>query len=463
MVKIWAKAKDPQWRQRMRHAYTIRFGQDLLYLVAVGALGSLWFFPHVFGGVFAELVSDSEGGGPFGNLVFVTTFCVLGLALSALTSRAWRWLRCRWSRQDEPDPPPRATHRSQHPWHIIRHHLSSRQTWLNLAGSLVASFVGLVTGLGTFLCFYFILHSPRILEHFLISGTLWWENTPLGSLLRMNTMLDPSFWLFRGYNLAIVQFVVVLAAILAMPWLLRFMAWAHFRVSKSVFTFDAANQKAEVRVSEVESSRASSRAAQSEALQRLERNIHDGPQQQLVRLGIDVTRARKHAESEPQAAVAILDECAERVQSVLTDLRDLSRGIAPPVLSDRGLVAAARELAAQSAIPTMVTAEIAAGTAVPYFAEETAYFVISEALANANKHSGATSTTVSVASDGDAAQQPSQLVVRVIDNGCGGAHQSKGRGLAGLVDRVAGAEGTLLIDSPQNGPTLVKATIPCVW
>lgn len=452
----------------MSRAYTIRFGQDLLYVASAGVLGCIFGVYYYFGS--GILMVEYVLYGNFGDAVFDVVYAallplcfVLALPVARVSAWVWRWHRglYTWSKPAAAQYNRAAAGASL--WQQSRAFITDRQSWLDVAGSLVACFVGLVTGLGTFFCFYFILHSPRILEHFLISGTLWWENTPLGSFLRMNMMLDPSFWIFRGYNLAFFQFVGALAAIFATPWLVRFMAWAHFRVTKSVFTFDAANQQAEVRVSEVESSRASFRAAQSEALQRLERNIHDGPQQQLVRLGIDVTRARKHAESEPQAAVAILDECAERVQSVLTDLRDLSRGIAPPVLSDRGLVAAARELAAQSAIPTMVTAEIDAGTAVPYFAEETAYFVISEALANANKHSGATSITVSVASDGDAAQQPSQLVVRVIDNGCGGAHQSKGRGLAGLVDRVAGAEGTLLIDSPQNGPTLVKATIPCVW
>lgn len=466
MVKIWAYAKDPQWRKRVRHAYTIRFGQDLLYVASAGALGCVFGIYYFLssGILLAEAALSSNSDDEVLGVLYAALLpwlYALVLPLARVSAWVWRWQRglYTWNR-------PAAAHYKRTPagasaWQRVRVFISDRQSWLDLAGSVVACILGFLMGLGALAYGDFILNSPRILASFLINLTWSWEGTPLGELLSANFV--PGWWLLSGYTVAIFQLVGSLVAILATPWLLRLMAWLHYTATRAVFTFDAANQKATQRVTEVESSRASSRAAQSEALRRLERNIHDGPQQQLVRLGIDVTRARKQTHSEPDSAVAILDDCAQRVQSVLTDLRDLSRGIAPPILSDRGLVAAARELAAQSAIPTVVTSEVNPGTAIPYFAEETAYFVISEALANANKHSQATSVTIHVASDGDAADSATQLTVRIIDNGCGGAHPSKGRGLAGLADRVAGAEGKLTVDSPITGPTLVKASIPCAW
>lgn len=464
MVKIWAYAKDPQWQQRVRHAYTIRFGQDLLYLIAVGLLGA----PCAVAYWLAIAALDATTR-PVSDLMAVllpiAVLCLLGIPLGVFTSVAWRWLRCRWSGQHEPAQPRWEKPRREHLGHFVRSYLTARQTWLDSAGSLLASMLGLLfaavaAGLvvavaaSVAMLFFLVFNVDRIL--FSPSP----DPTGIGSA---TVEFFYRTYEFSAQAVHFFQLIGSLVAILATPWVLRLMAWLHYTATRAVFTFDAVNQKATQRVTEVESSRASSRAAQSEALRRLERNIHDGPQQQLVRLGIDVTRARKQTHSEPESAVAILDDCAHRVQSILTDLRDLSRGIAPPILSDRGLVAAARELAAQSAIPAVVTSEIAPGTAIPYFAEETAYFVISEALANANKHSQATSVTIHVASDGDAADSPTQLTVRVIDNGCGGAHPSKGRGLAGLADRVAGAEGILTVDSPITGPTLVKASVPCAW
>ena len=200
-------------------------------------------------------------------------------------------------------------------------------------------------------------------------------------------------------------------------------------------------------------SRAAGRRAESAALRKLERDLHDGPQQRLVRLNMDLARARRQAGSDPVKAQAILDEAMVQTQDTLAELRQLSRGIAPPVLVDRGLVAAVREAAARSVVPVSVHAGI---PSVPDHVASAAYYVVAESLVNVNKHASASSVVVTVdVSDG-------VLRVSVVDDGVGGADVSKGHGLVGLEERLSSVDGTLEIDSPIGGPTTIQAVIPCV-
>ena len=124
----------------------------------------------------------------------------------------------------------------------------------------------------------------------------------------------------------------------------------------------------------------------ADARSRLERDIHDGPQQRLVRLGMDLARAKRQASRDPRAAETILDGAIAQTRETLDELRSLSRGIAPPVLVDRGLAAALAEVAARSGVPVAVDADV---PRLSEHVEQAAYFVASEALANLNKHSGA--------------------------------------------------------------------------
>jgi signal transduction histidine kinase len=135
-------------------------------------------------------------------------------------------------------------------------------------------------------------------------------------------------------------------------------------------------------------------------------------------------------------------------------LRALSRGIAPPILTDRGLAAALHALAARGLIPVELSVDPELGR-LPAAVESTAYFVVAEALANVAKHSGATGCAVALRMvDG-------RLSVAVVDDGQGGAHVAKGHGLAGLTDRVRAAGGTLSVSSPAGGPTEIRAELPC--
>ncbi|MFE7605617.1 sensor histidine kinase [Brachybacterium paraconglomeratum] len=206
------------------------------------------------------------------------------------------------------------------------------------------------------------------------------------------------------------------------------------------------------RLARTEESRAAGRSAESAALRRLERDLHDGPQQRLVRASMDLARIESLTEKDPERAQAVLREAREQLGLTLDELRRLSRGIAPPILVDRGLPAALAELAAISPLPTTVEAP---ELDLPEHVEIGVYYVVSEALTNAAKHSGAGAVMVEVARIGE------DVRVRIEDDGRGGAEMRTGGGLAGLAGRVASLEGRLSVRSPEGDGTRVEAVIPC--
>ena len=234
---------------------------------------------------------------------------------------------------------------------------------------------------------------------------------------------------------------------LTAPFVLRGMAAMQVGLSRAMLSWRS-------EVSRLQTSRAAVQRAEADTRRRLERDIHDGPQQRLVRLRMDLARAHRQAEKDPAAASAIIQGAMEQTQQTLDELRQLSRGIAPPVLIDRGLAAAITEAATRSSVPVTVSTEL---PDLPDHVSQAAYFVVSEALANLNKHSGATAAGV------DARVVDGALLVRISDNGIGGASTAKGHGLAGLVERLNGVDGRLTITSPTGGPTTLEARIPCAF
>jgi signal transduction histidine kinase len=190
-----------------------------------------------------------------------------------------------------------------------------------------------------------------------------------------------------------------------------------------------------------------------EERRRLERDLHDGAQQRLVSMALNLRLARAKLRQDPDAADQLLAGAAEELEAALAELRELARGIHPAVLTDRGLDTALATLVSRAPLPV----ELAAipGERLPEAVELAAYFVVAEALTNVVKYAEATRATVSVErSDG-------RLVVEVADDGVGGADPEQGTGLRGLADRLAILEGRLEVQSERGRGTTVTARIPC--
>jgi len=206
------------------------------------------------------------------------------------------------------------------------------------------------------------------------------------------------------------------------------------------------------RIGELETSRARVVDAAETERRRIERDLHDGAQQRLVSLAMELGRARAKFGSDPEAAEAIVGQAHEQAKEALTELRNLVRGVHPPVLSDRGLDAALSGLAALSPVPVTVRVDLAERPPPPV--EAIAYFVVAEALTNVAKHAKASRALVTVTRSGGL------LNVAISDDGVGGASLT-GQGLSGLAARVAGIDGRLLVTSPDGGPTVIEAVLPC--
>lgn len=208
------------------------------------------------------------------------------------------------------------------------------------------------------------------------------------------------------------------------------------------------------RVETLRDSRSAMLQVEASELRRIERDLHDGAQQRLVMLAIDLSLASDRVESDPAGAKALMNDAREQARQALAELRDLVRGSAPAILLDRGLVAALGSVAGRCPVPTIVESGLAAGERQPHAVERAAYFVVAEALTNVAKHASATRCEIRCRREGD------RLIVEVWDDGKGGATAAPGGGLAGLRDRVEALDGLLRIDSPAGGPTLLHAELP---
>jgi signal transduction histidine kinase len=192
-------------------------------------------------------------------------------------------------------------------------------------------------------------------------------------------------------------------------------------------------------------------------LRRVERDLHDGAQARLVALGMSLRAAERLIPTSPQAAVALVAEARESSSKALTELRDLVRGMYPPVLADRGLADAVQALALDTPVRTETDIDLPGRLELPV--ESACYFAIAEALTNAVKHSGARMVQIRIRHAGRPA--PGVLRIEVTDNGTGGADPAKGSGLAGVERRLATFDGILAVSSPVGGPTIIVMEIPC--
>jgi signal transduction histidine kinase len=187
---------------------------------------------------------------------------------------------------------------------------------------------------------------------------------------------------------------------------------------------------------------------------RIERDLHDGAQQRLVALAMDLGRAKARFADDPDGAKVLVDQAHAQAKEALTELRNLVRGVHPPVLTERGLDAALSGLAALCPIPVDVHVDVPVRPRASV--EAVAYFVVAEALTNVAKHSRASHAKVMVEGHGF----PGTLTVMISDDGIGGA-KAESPGLSGLADRVSGVDGRLSVESPSGGPTIIAVELPC--
>ena len=245
--------------------------------------------------------------------------------------------------------------------------------------------------------------------------------------------------------------VVGLLVLLAAPWVTQALALLDGAVAGRLL---GPGRRADLtaRIGELETSRAQVVDAAEHERRRIERDLHDGAQQRLVSLAMELGRARAKFGTDPQAAEEIVGQAHDQAKEALSELRNLVRGVHPPVLSDRGLDAALSGLAARCPVPVNVRVDLPERP--PAAVEAIAYFVVAEALTNIAKHAHAAHAEVSVSRSGDL------LLVVITDDGTGGADPA-GQGLSGLAARVAGVDGRLSVISPAGGPTSIEAALPC--
>ncbi|MEV6154638.1 sensor domain-containing protein [Nonomuraea sp. NPDC052129] len=256
---------------------------------------------------------------------------------------------------------------------------------------------------------------------------------------------EQNYWVNSAFYV-----VLGLLGMLILPFMVRAAALLRAGVGRALLTGVAELQE---RIDDLAEGRAAAVSAEANALRKLERDIHDGPQQRLVSLAMELSRAQRQMQRDPDAAQATISSAITATRETLDELRALSRGIAPPILSDRGLAPALAALAGRCTIP--VDLDVQTVRRYQASVENAIYYVVAETLTNVAKHSRATICTIQLVHIGDI------LMLTIGDDGVGGAHVAKGHGLAGLADRLRAVDGELAVQSPDGGPTVIVAEVPC--
>jgi len=416
--------------------------RELLYL--------LISYPLALAAFVATITLVSSGLG-----TLITFFIGVVLLIAALyIARGFGWLDITLLEWTGREPIERPDFRQVQPgfWGWLKSVFANGHYWLYLLWAMIVNFVvSLITWTLT------VVVASVVVNGF--SFWIWGNNVEVNSNGGEWTI---SQWLgLAGADASpvqlhvansIVYFILGLIFLAMLPFVTRGFTLFHHLVARGLLgasRSDALRQ----RVGALTAAGAAASSAEGHSLRRLERDIHDGPQQRLVRMQMDLSAADRQIEKDPEKARALIAEAMEQSKEALEELRSLSRGFAPPILLDRGLIAALESAAVRSTVPTRVSDETA-GFEIAQELERNAYFVASEALANAAKHSGATSIDVVVR------YANGELVVTVTDDGIGGAEIAAGHGLDGLEQRVRGFGGTLELSSPDGGPTVVSARFP---
>lgn len=260
------------------------------------------------------------------------------------------------------------------------------------------------------------------------------------------------FWDINNLFEALLAFITGLVIVVPASMLVNITANLNGEVGRR-FLAPSTEEVLTERVEELTESRSAIMRAMHLERRRIERDLHDGAQQRLVSLAMELGLAREKMGTDLEAARKLLDESHKDAKLVLAELRDLVRGIHPAVLTDRGLDAAISAIAGRSRIPVGV--DVRLPDRQPEEVEGTAYFVVVEALTNIAKHSEATEANVAIRRD------RGWLRITVADNGKGGADPARGTGLRGLSDRILALDGRMAIESPPGVGTTLMVEIPC--
>ena len=408
----------------------VRNALDALTLRPTRFLASAWpwrSLAYLTGGAligFATIVATVVllAAGLVLSVVVVGIAGYLATVLSGVAvGRLERWRMRLVDRDALPDPHRRPAAPGLRPWLMCR--LREQATWRELGYTMISALV---------LC--------------------WMDAAVVGAVGFVVTSLlfgpfynqEDSLWI-TGPLALLTPAVLVVAAY-------PVTAWAGARAAMARALLAPRSNDNDAALVELNRSRARLVDAFEVERRRIERDLHDGAQQRLVALSMQLGLARLDLADDSPAAAQIA-AAQQLAKETLAELRELIRGVHPKVLTDRGLAAAVGDAAGHAPVPVDLDLRLAGR--LPDAVEVTAYFVVVEALANVAKHSSATRAAVTAAVRGD------RLLLDVRDDGCGGADPERGTGLTGLADRVSAVGGTVALSSPPGGPTLLHVEIPC--
>ena len=356
------------------------------------------------------------------SVVVVGIAGYLATVLSGVAvGRLERWRMRLVDRDALPDPHRRPAASGLRPWLMCR--LREQATWRELGYTMISALV---------LCWMdaAVVGAVGFVATSLLFGPFYNQEDPLWITVPL-ALLTPAVLVVAAYPVT---------------------AWAGARAAMARALLAPRSNDSDAALVELNRSRARLVDAFEVERRRIERDLHDGAQQRLVALSMQLGLARLELADDSPAAAQIV-AAQHLAKETLAELRELIRGVHPKVLTDRGLAAAVGDAAGHAPVP--VDLDLRLTGRLPDAVEVTAYFVVVEALANVAKHSSATRAAVTAAVRGD------RLLLDVRDDGCGGADPERGSGLTGLADRVSAVGGTVALSSPPGGPTLLHVEIPC--
>ena len=335
------------------------------------------------------------------------------------------------------DPAPRAEGRNW--WHRFVWRFRSRSRWKEVGYALVhlpLSLVTTTTATTLWAGGAILLALPLLVGHFASgSAQLWFLE------------VDP------GPGIAVLSLLGLLVLAVVAPWATTWLAELDRAVGRLLLG-RSGRVELEVRVNELQTSRAAAVDNAESERRRIERDLHDGAQQRLIAVAMDLGVAREAMDTDPDRAQELVSEAHDEVKAALKELRDLVRGIHPVILEDRGLDAALSAVVARAGVPVELRVDVTPRPTPSV--ESAAYFIVSEALANVTRHAQATRASVEIVRRRD------RLTIVVSDDGIGGASaDGAGTGLRGLQERVAALDGWMQVVSPTGGPTTVLVEVPC--